>query len=416
MNTLQKIKNRKQSAFNIFIFLLNPFLTIIYLIRRFSKISNPRTLITLFSGFVGFAYFVSPGGDINRYIQFFQHYNKTLFQFANDLFYGYGQDAKKLDYYLDFVSFIIKPITSNVNVFLIMLGLIFGIFYSKYLVIILKGIKNVNFITGLYIFFFIIAINPSLGINSRFYVASACSLAGFYGYFLKDQKKDILLILLSIFIHLGVIGFIALYIVFYLVKNKPLAALIIALVSLGISGIDFSSYATSLSGLGFSGVEDKLVGYTSERSQDRYDVRFGDESVWFMKYRARFFFSAALILLGYFYFNKVKKLDSSTRYLFVAALLAISFWNLINTFPMVYRYEPLLVVVIASFFVQLNGRNVLSLKQRLVQYLLIPLMIIFPAISFRTFLGAIPVHFFISNPIVEGFMESSKDIYTFLIS
>src|SRR5690554_1134845 len=411
----QNLNKRKQRIYNLLIFLLSPFFTIIYLIRNFSKISNPKILIILLSGFIGFAYFVSPGGDINRYIQFFQDYNKSLSQLTYEIFYGYGQDSKNLDYYLDFISLILKPITNNVNVFLITLGLKFGVFYSKYLLTILDSIENVNFITGVFIFIFIIAINPQLGINSRFYAASACSLAGFYSYFLENKKSGLLLILLSVFIHFGVVGFIILYVVFYLLKNKPLITLIIALASFVISGIDLSSFASSFANIGFLGVSQKLESYTGEGMQNRFELRFGEEAIWFMKYRARFFFSSALILLSYFYFTKVKITDIRTRYLFVAALLAVAFWNLTNSFPMVYRYEPLLVIVIASFFVHFNGNFILTRKQKLVQYLIIPLLIIYPIISFRTFLGAIPVHFFISNPIVEGFLESSKDIYTLLM-
>lgn len=83
---------------------------------------------------------------------------------------------------------------------------------------------------------------------------------------------------------------------------------------------------------------------------------------------------------------------------------------------MIYRYEPLLVVMISSFFIQLNGNYTLSREQKKIQYLIVPFMWLFAFISFRTFLGAIPLHFFISNPFVEAFLESSADVYSFFFS
>lgn len=417
LNRSFDLSSRKEKSFlNLIVFMISPFLAILNLIINYSKIYNKRALIVLISGFIGFSYFITPTKDINRYISFFVNYNESFSSFLSGIGNRFTEDKGSVDFYLDIISLILRNFTDNVNVFLLTLGLVFGLFYSNYIVFILNSVKRNNVLCGFFIFSFIIAINPSLAINSRFYVASACSILGFYNFFLKGKSSSLLLVALSLIIHFGTLPFIIIYLLVYLTRNKPIIAIIITCLSLTISGLNFSSYSSYFSGLGLSALEYKVTSYTSERSQERFETRFGEESTWFLKFRSRTFFTSAFLLLIYFYRVKFKEFDLFGKRLFILAMFCIAFWNLINSFPMIYRYEPGLVVMISSYFVYLNGSFNLNYRQKKYQYFLLPFLALYPIISFRTFLDALPIHFLVSNPFTEAFMESSKNIYNFFIS
>lgn len=406
-----------ETSFNYFLlFLLNPVLMVLFLIRNYQKVPNRKSLIVLFSGFVGFAFYYLPGHDITSYVNDFNNFSYSLSQWIRNIPVAYKTRGARIDFYIDFVSYITKLFTDNSRVFIIMLGLIFGYFYANYLDLIIKEIKKKNLLVGIYLFFFVVGMNPQLGINYRFHAAGAILLYGFYQFYLFDKKNYILLVFLSVMVHSGMVAFIVLFLGIYLLRKSPLSALIILIISFFLSGIDFSGLASIFSKWGLGGFETKVDIYTSARSQDRYTRIYVSGGDWFFNLKARLYFIPVAILLVFFYIKRYKQFDSKTKLLFIASMLAASFWNFINSFPMAYRYEPLIVVLISSFFLVLNSNYKLLIGEKTIQYLGLSIMSLYIVVSFRLFLQEIPAHFLLSNPFLEGFLTSETDIYSYFTS
>lgn len=373
-----------------------------------------KNVLWLFCGFFGASVIVRPGSDLHAYVGHFQRFNlgfgELVSSFVTLYTSGSAGRSGRLDVYLDFVSFFVHFIYSSPLLFTTLLGLIFGFFYSRYIALILTQFKHIqwNFFSYFFLIIILATINPYMGIGQRYYTAAVVLLFGAIKFIVSEEKKYLLLVVFSMLLHVGMLPLIAMFTGLYFIKNLGHIVFLAFVVSFIFNAVDLSFIGGILSSSGAEAIEGKFDTYTSEGAALAYTNRF-QQGAWHMVWAPRFFkYGAAFLLVLWYFFNKRKNNFIPSR-IFNFAFVAMMFWNLMSSFPMIYRYEPVFIVIISISLFWLF-RYYAYFPYKLISYGLTPLLALFALIKFRIMLGGIPYYFFISNPLFVGLLETELSI------
>lgn len=392
------------------IFLINPLLSVLMMLRERNFVSRGKNILWLYTGFIAAAMMVRPGSDLERYVEQFHLFGASFDVLIGSLSSLYTQgattSAARMDIYLDVVMFFVKLIGDYSMLFVVVLGLIFGFFYSRYLALIINQVDGMrwNFFSYLFLLIILFSINPFMGIGQRYFTAAVVLMYAGFLYIFDNKIMYIILMLGSVLIHVGILPLVFMFLIMGFVKRRGNIVFVVFLASFFISTIDFSAYGELFASQGAQGIENKLDSYTSENAADNYQTRFR-EGAWHLAWAPRFFkFSASFLIVLWYFFNKTNR-NVIPTYVFNTAFFPIIFWNLMASFPMIYRYEPVFVVMVSvSLFWVFKYFEFFKFKR--VAYLCVPFLVLFALVKMKILLGALPYYIAFSNPILIAFLET----------
>lgn len=248
-------ESNQDKAIKIILFLVSPFLSAIYSVRRMNTHSS-FIVFYLFAVFFGMAFTIDSGKtndsqlDGSFYRQVFEDYHKTSYSSFKDGFKEYlSFNSAHKDYYFDILSFYLTRITDNYHWMFMISAMIFAFFALKCFRIFTNENKfdfSIASLILVYLFF----VNSIFNINGlRFWTAA---WIGVYCIFniIKDKKWQYsLLLLLLPFIHVSFWLFIILFFSIILLKKFEKIWIILFIISFFVGNLSiellqsYSNYA-----------------------------------------------------------------------------------------------------------------------------------------------------------------------------
>ena len=331
------------------LFLVSPFFSFIRSIRLGFTHKSHKTILFWFSGFVGLNLAIaSESSDINRYRDWFLDYGNRdfdyFFQFLSDYI---SFKAKHYDILTEIIYYTLSRFTDNPYILYLILGLIFGYFYSSVISRIGEFNINLKVLDYLLIISLLFVVFPTKGINQfRFYTASFIFLHGTLSYILDNKKKkSIIFLTLALLTHIGmalpIIGFILF--AFLGKLNIKLVILLLFISLLGGYGLSFLEPVINLLG---GAAESKYIEYSGSIADERMEGF--RERIWYAAYY-REILVVGLSLPLFRIFKNRNYLDKKDNNLikFGLFLMIITSFT-INSF-MYHRYFDLLAIYLIFF-------------------------------------------------------------------
>lgn len=341
---------RNNNIYNIALSILYPFGGLLYSIRNLGK-NGSRLYFVLFCMYFGLIFIyhqqgtvLGDGSDSERYAIYLSEAHKLKDINIVEYIKLYNGE-KRIDYYAPTIIFIVSRITDNPHIFFAVVALLYGVFYSKFLWLIIKHSNNKN----AYLLFFIIAlflIAPIWKINGvRWWTALYLFSYGTVGWILEKKNKLLFWSLCSIFVHYTFIYPLALFILYVLLPKKRILPYILLFIGINIfNNIDLTFTNNLINKLFPVNIADSTIGYlTFEYKATRN---------WFADSGKYFGIILNLYFVILFYLKAKDDIikDKTLSNLFIFALLLQSLSLFINIAPWGGRFLDLGDLSIYGFY------------------------------------------------------------------
>lgn len=201
-------------------FLLLPFVSFVSAIKDADK-KSAQVLIVVFCGLVG--WLMDPGTDqldVFRYFERFDYissWSPSIFG-ANLLEYlSFNSNTK--DFYFETVVYLCSRFIPNPHFYYLIFGLVFGVFFSKSLSIILSNFYDnggkLDYYSGIFLFLIVFAIPFYLIESVRFWTAAWIGIYVALKVFVEKKTRYILWLALALYIHGTYLIYIVLFVLSY---------------------------------------------------------------------------------------------------------------------------------------------------------------------------------------------------------
>jgi hypothetical protein len=200
----------------LLLWLLNPFISAIYLFRNMKWVPEIAPYLML-SFFFGFSFVLAPnsGADSTRYAYELELLNESQATFDTYFSQLYSEEGTKLDIYQPLLTWCVSKFTGNYQWLFGIYAMVFGYFWFKAIQLarsILPEKLNLFFVL-LLIFFALI--NPIWPINGvRMWTAVGIFFYGLLQLHYLNSKKGYIFLVLTIFVHFSLTIALALYVLF----------------------------------------------------------------------------------------------------------------------------------------------------------------------------------------------------------
>lgn len=252
-------ENNQDLGIKIILFLLSPFFSLIYSLKKVNTKSS-YILFFLFAVLFGLCFITADGrneeytGDATVYRQLFE-----LFKYDNlsDLRDNFNEtismnNERNKDIYLYSMIYLASRFSYNYHVFFMLLAVVFAFFMLKSMKFLTEEDSFTNTFTSIFILFMFIFMNGIYNINGcRFWTASWITIYAIFQIFRNNHLKYLLLIAITPLIHYSYWFIIIVLLVILLTKSFNNFWKVIFFISFFISSfaiefvVDLSNYLPS---------------------------------------------------------------------------------------------------------------------------------------------------------------------------
>lgn len=322
----------------VILFLISPFLAFVYSLKRINTKSS-YWVFFLFALFFGLSFTNDQGPneqgslDSARYIAHFKQYSHQL----NDQVLIY----KDNDYYFDYTAYLISKITDNYHILFLVFAAVFAFFQLKSLKYLTQEKEFKNNIYGLILCLLFTYIGISNINGVRFWTAAWVTVFCYFKIYRDNDKRFLLLLLVTPYIHLSYWTVIGMTILTILTKRFERIWIVMILISFIFSSVAFS-FTTQNANLLPDFLANKLLEYTNESVMEN-EARTGT-GFWWIRI-ASAYLKQAYILTAVCLLIKNRKTvlsDIRTKGLYLASLVWLSFCNFGMSIPSLGRRYILL--------------------------------------------------------------------------
>lgn len=367
----------------LLLFLLWPFLALILALIKYNQ-KGAKTVVYIFLIYFGLTFVlgsvyldshsIAAGLRATAELPF-----SDLFAILGGLFSG----NSSIDIYQPLITFLVSRFTSDHRILFAVFASVFGLFY----------LKSINFLDNLYrkspgpnalihlIFFaFIIPITMINGV--RMWTAAWVFFYGAIQVVLYRDKKFLLICFSSIFIHWSFLSANAILIIYFLLGNRNIIYIPLAMVSFYLPRLLVPLYGNLSMILGGS-IRERYKGYTSEgynivyhelHEQANWYVYLGDKLV-------LYYLVIALIVIS-FVFRKVEKTDQDKN-LFSFSILFLTFVNFAAPIPSFGNRFQILFFLFATVYVFMYFLKTQEKRIHLLSWLGLFPMLLYVVVGFR---------------------------------
>ena len=334
--TLQSDKTTAavNTAYNVLLFLIWPFVSLLVAISNFSD-KRFRVFILWFFVLFGVSGVVSEKThDAYAHSKTFAEVATKPFSELGDIVTSLftGGETSVTDLYATLVNFFISRLTDNPAYMFGFHALVFGMFYLKSISLLFDefiGIKNRNALIFLILFVFIIPIDKIQYV--RFWTAAWIFIYAMLRLIKQRQLKYYILLLSSCLVHASFVLPIAVACIYFLAGNRLKIYFVVLVVSYVMPNI-LTDKIQQLGSLGAGQLIDNKVSayalndeYIAQRS-----TRFETRS-WYVRFQQPVFQYSLLFVLGYVYIKRKRYLtDKYQISLFSFMVLFLAFVNFGN--------------------------------------------------------------------------------------
>lgn len=401
-------EKRNDLHLKIILFIISPFLSMLYSIRRLNTKSS-FVVLYLFCLFFGMAFTTTSGrtdfvtSDSASYRLKFE--NWLYYTFDNYLqgLLGFLEfDSGRKDYFFETVAFFITRITENYHFFFLAIAAIYAFFMLKSLryLVTLKEFK-VTFVGLLLVYFFLD--KNIFGINGvRFWTAYWIAVYCVFKIYVDDNKKYFLLVAITPFFHGAYWVFIAIITMHQIFKSKPkiLVPFFVFSIFFGLVSLQLIN---AVSDFMPPFLQKLIASYTDEEYIELRSTAAG-YGWWTMTIleNVKFVFVNLLI---YLFILKQKEISQEDQKVFSFVLFWMIVFNMFINIPSLgWRFFPLAYPLIAYLWLKTFG-----LKKHTMVLLFLPVAFAWDIIEiYRRVQIHIPLDLFYKNPVFL--------IYEYLVS
>lgn len=410
-NTDRKRYSGGDFKYQLALFLIWPFMSLIVAARNY-RLPGSRHIVTLFCGFLGLMFVVRSGLDANTHKERFFEYVDRGFSELWEAVLMVVITQEKVDIYQDIIYYLVSRFTTDPVWLWVLLGLLFGIIYSKNIWFLLNSSDekiNVNSLVFLVAILFIIT--PMQGINQfRFWTAAHVFFYGAMNVVLFKNPKYLLIALLAPLIHFGMLLPNAALLAFYFLGRRDIIYIPMAIGSALLAEVEFTALTEYIEFLG-PAFENRFENYTADKMVERLDDR--QDRAWYVA-----MWQPALLYMTYgmmiFTYTKFKgKLSENVQNLGSFLLVLITLMNLISNFPMIYRYLPVLFLFVFAYLYVVYSEQGFRRLHFAVILCLAPILLMI-LVQTRITMEMIDATVLINNPIFALFGNSDTSLLDFI--
>lgn len=345
----------------LILFLLWPFLSFLIALANFSR-KEARTVVYIFIIYYGLT-FVNNNVAVDAYRYALSLKANASLPFSDffKIVSGLYTDTS-VDIIEPLISFIVSRFTSHHSLYFGVWATIFGFFYLNSIGLLFERCKdNQGWNTVILMIFFIMTVPVTMITGVRMWTAAWIFFYGAYRVITEKNPRFILVALSSAFVHWSFISANAILIVYYLIGNRNILYLPLALSSFVVPQLAsplFKSIALKVGG----GIQQRYVNYSGEGYMTT--VQEGAvETAWFMRLATDLVFYYLLIALAVIQLRHGSLMkDKQEKNLFSFLLLFISFVNFAMPIPSFGERFMVLFFLFATaymilFFVKMPGEK-----------------------------------------------------------
>lgn len=404
---------RKNQTFDqLVIFFIWPFFSLIQAIKNYRRKSS-WLMSWLFTGFYGLTFvYTSEALDADRIVKRFLAAGSEDFLTYTGLstFFTHGT----IDFIQPVILYLVRQVTSDTQFLFMVMGLIFGFFYTKNIWFIVDKINiKQNWLINLFSVLFIFVI-PIWEFNGfRMWTAAHIFFFGIANYYFTQNKRYLIFIFVTPLIHFSFLFAAASVLIFILLKNVPLRiAFILFFISLFIRelNINLLEYEPYFPGM----ISQKIMGYTN-LSYIESSTEMRMKMNWYaLLYRTALnYVIIFVIILLYINFKRWKSIITANEEIFIKFALVFSTLSyLLGAVPFADNKRFIIVsflFLIASIMIILNKNFNMKLNVFSKAIILFG-SIFFLIVEIRVGLDRIAIDTFIFNPLTAFIFESSKPL------
>lgn len=397
---------KRDKVYLSLLYLLSPLLGFILSFK-----SNNRELlrynITLFSIWIGFTFSVITGSnsDVIRYFENYKHFeynNHSIEWLFNQMYVTDGY----FDIFSVLTTFIFTKLGFDFEIYLGFLGLIFSVFYSKFIIQLLDLGGKFSVAKKIVFLFALVVIPVWYGINNiRFMLATMIVVTSLYELSNgKNIKKNFLLICLTPLIHFSVFWVpIIVFLVTKFPKYINLKILLYSFIVLAILPMNSIVMNTTLSNFVPTLYEERASSYVDLENISRRTEVISESSkslsfhAKFLRWPYEFVFFVIPVILGLSFTRTRKIISTDDLILLKWILLFGSIIAVVGFLPSFGRFRAF--VILPSILLLFKHWDLVLKSFKPIVYILVLMMILYSFVKLRTALDCFSITTILGNPI-----------------
>lgn len=404
--------NRSASLILYFTFLVSPFFSLLLGSGLYKK-KIFANLIWFFCAYAGYNFVIgNEGSDINRYKERFIIHSTSRIAITD--FIKETIDKGDFDFLQPTISFIISKITDDFRIVLLIIGGIYGFFFSRNIWVVLNVFDkrpNRHNILFLIIFSSLFAF---WDINvMRFTLATHIFLYGWILLNFEKRKLGYFFLLLAIFFHFSFTIIVILTLISNLIASKYIKYLFaLYIISFFISEISISFYKEQLNFLPeiFQSKSESFL--NEEYAQLRIDKT--EEKSFIGKYYQDSMKYGVLILMIHLFYIRYRFIDNQKNINLLAfCFLCLGVFNVLNLIPSMNRFLFVTYLFVFVLFYHTFQKG-LSSKDKSVIAFAYPFMIIYILTKIRIGFEFTSVFTYLGGPISTNFVDDVKPLIDYI--
>lgn len=365
MKPIWSKEKNQDKAIKVMLFVISPFIAALYALRRM----NTKSSYWVFFGFAvffGMAFTIESGKtagsgalDGSAYRGWFEEDMRTSYsEYINGLEGFLTFDEGKKDYYFETISFYISRFTDNYHLMFMAVAIVFAFFALKSFKFLTQE-ENFDYsISSIILIYLFLGSNDIFNINGlRFWTAAWIGVFCIFHIFRNNDKKYLLLIFLTPFVHGSFWIFIGIVLLAYFFKRYEKLWIILFFVSFVVGSIAVEIIANASDSLP-TFVQRMVNSYTDAERIKRIEEG-GAGFIWVrrsMEFLVRFTINFTVYL--FIRNSKIIKTNLKTKNIYLFLLVWMTFVNFTMAVPSLgNRYFQLAFPLIAYIWL-VNFRKV----------------------------------------------------------
>ena len=391
---------------SIILFFISPIIGVIQAFK-YHKESWAKNSVLLFVIFFGFTMVKPEQMDSFRYTLKLKELYMASMNW--DTFVGSfsSEDNDSFDIYQPLVTFFVSLFTDNGNILFAVFGIVFGYFYSRNIWFLFEYSekKEMNRTLWILVFSFACIVGFWQLNGVRMWTAAHVFFYGVFLFFIKGEKKGVLITISSVLVHFSFVLPVILFLVSVIFKLPRKILFILFISSFFISELNISALSATLQGFLPSFLLPKVNSYLNE---DYVETVSGvvDNTSWFVVYMNKSIGWAIAILLTIIHFSVNKTFKNNTFFLnfFSFTILFLTIGNIMTLVPSGGRYLIIAQLFALAVIILYYSDYIVDLYSKWIVYLT-PVFIFFIIVSIRVALDSTSVMTIFANPILVSFID-----------
>jgi hypothetical protein len=400
-------KRRLTSIIGLFV--ISPFATLCFAIKNY-RASWSKNVVWFYTAFFGYTFTInSTEVDASRYKDTLLLMSNPDFSIKTIFSNYWSDDSGTLDIAQRIITFVVAQFTQDYRMLFAVFGLFLGYFLSRIIWFLIKqssGKLNVLSTLLLVSYSLVVGIWDIGGI--RWNIAALIFFYGAILYIVEGNKKGIIVILSTIFVHWSFPAAIVIFFLYKYLKNQPIIYFILfissfVLVELNVDFIRniFELYAPKA-------VQNSRESYLNEGYiQSIADKRF--ELAWYISYHVLLLKWLILVMVSYIFLKDSKTIKQNQPELFRIFNFGMFFYgvfNILSTLPSVGRFiniANLILLFVIFVYLQFYGKTFPDI----LKYLSIPILLLFIIVRLRIGFDYIGIWSVFGSPLYVYFVENN---------